>query len=45
MAKYTIISDVGQAITNILRDSLTPEPIDRAEKIGHIYYLQFYLFW
>ena len=34
MAKYTIISDVGQAITNILREKLTPEPIDKAEKIG-----------
>ena len=34
MAKYTIISDVGQAITNILREKLTPEPIDKPEKIG-----------
>ena len=34
LAKYTIISDVGQAITNILREKLTPEPIDKAEKIG-----------
>lgn len=34
MAKYTIISDVGQAITNILRDKLIPEPIDKSEKIG-----------
>ena len=34
MAKHTIISDVGQAITNILREKLTPEPIDKAEKIG-----------
>lgn len=34
MAKYTIISDVGLAITNILRSYLVPEPIDRIEKIG-----------
>ena len=34
MAKYTIISDVGQAITNILREKLVPEPIDKSEKIG-----------
>ena len=34
MARYTIISDVGYAITNILREKLTPEPIDKAEKIG-----------
>ena len=34
MAKYTVISDVGQAITNVLRSNLVPEPIDRAEKIG-----------
>ena len=34
MAKYTIISDVGIAITNVLREYLVPEPIDRMEKIG-----------
>ena len=34
MAKYTIISDVGKALTNILRDKLVPEPIDKPEKIG-----------
>ena len=34
MANYTIISDVGKAITNILRDKLVPEPIDKPEKIG-----------
>ena len=34
MAKYTIISEVGKALTNILRDKLVPEPIDKPEKIG-----------
>ena len=34
MARYTIISDVGQAIISILKEKLIPEPIDKPEKIG-----------
>ncbi|BED91634.1 MAG: DUF4255 domain-containing protein [Candidatus Improbicoccus pseudotrichonymphae] len=34
MAKYTIISDVSKSIVSILRDKLSPEPIDKPEKIG-----------
>lgn len=34
MAKYTIISDIGKGILELLRDKLVPEPVDSAEKIG-----------
>ena len=34
MAKYTIISDIGKGILDLLRDKLVPEPVDSAEKIG-----------
>lgn len=34
LAKYTIIAEVGKALTNMLRDKLVPEPIDKPEKIG-----------
>ena len=34
LANYTIISEVGKALTNILKDKLVPEPIDKPEKIG-----------
>ncbi len=34
MAKYTVISDIGKGILNMLRDKLVPEPIDKAESIG-----------
>lgn len=34
MAKYTVIAEVGKALTNMLRDMLTPEPIDKPETIG-----------
>lgn len=34
MAKYTIISDIGKGILELLRDKLVPEPVDSSEKIG-----------
>lgn len=34
MAKYSIISDIGKGIVNMLRDKLVPEPIDKPEYIG-----------
>lgn len=34
MAKYTIISDVGKGILELLRDKLVPDVIDKTESIG-----------
>ena len=34
MAKYTIISDVGKGILELLRDKLVPDVIDKSESIG-----------
>ena len=34
MAKYSIISDIGRGLVNMLRDKLVPEPIDKPEYIG-----------
>ncbi len=34
MSKYTIISDVGRGILELLRDKLVPEVIDKSESIG-----------
>lgn len=34
MAKYTIISDVGRGILELLRDKLVPDVIDKSESIG-----------
>ncbi len=34
MAKYSIISDIGKGLVNMLRDKLVPEPIDKPEYIG-----------
>ena len=34
MAKYTILSDVGKGILELLRDKLVPDVIDKSESIG-----------
>ena len=34
MAKYTIISDIGKGMIELLRDKLVPDPVDKAESIG-----------
>ncbi len=34
MAKYTIISDVGKGILELLRDKLVPDIVDKSESIG-----------
>ncbi len=34
MAKYTIISDVGKGILELLRDKLVPDIVDKTESIG-----------
>ena len=34
MAKYTIISDVGKGILELLRDKLVPDVVDKSESIG-----------
>ncbi len=34
MAKYSIISDIGKGLVNMLRDKLVPEPLDKPEQIG-----------
>ncbi len=34
MAKFTIISDVGKGILELLRDKLVPDVIDKSESIG-----------
>ncbi|WP_341878094.1 DUF4255 domain-containing protein [Defluviitalea saccharophila] len=34
MAGYTVIADISNKIVNLLRENMTPEPIEKAEKIG-----------
>lgn len=34
MASYSVLMDVGNSIVDLLKRELTPEPIDKAEKIG-----------
>ena len=34
MAKYTIISDIGKALIELLRDTLIPDPTDKAATTG-----------
>lgn len=34
MGKYTIFSDVGKTIVDMLKDQIVPEPLDKAENIG-----------
>lgn len=34
MAGYTVIADISSKLINLLKETMTPEPIEKAEKIG-----------
>lgn len=34
MGKYTVISDVGKAIVDMIKDQMVPEPVAKAEQVG-----------